>query len=155
MSRMTLKELGDKYLELGGQKVEISGWVRTIRDSKNFAFVELNDGSRFKTTQVIADITIADYKTLVSQNVGAAISVIGEVVLTPENKQPFEIKAESFTLEATSTPTYPLQKKRHSIEFLREIGHLRPRTNLMLATFKIRSVEIGRASCRERVFGLV
>ena len=68
MSRMTLKELGDKYLELGGQKVEISGWVRTIRDSKNFAFVELNDGSRFKTTQVIADSTIADYKTLVSRS---------------------------------------------------------------------------------------
>lgn len=140
MARMTLKDLGDKYSELGGQKVQISGWVRTIRDSKNFAFVELNDGSRFKTTQVIADSDIENYKTLVSLNVGAAISVTGVVVLTPENKQPFEIKAESLEVEATSTPTYPLQKKRHSIEFLREIGHLRPRTNLMLATFKIRSV---------------
>ena len=119
MARMTLKDLGDKYSELGGQKVQISGWVRTIRDSKNFAFVELNDGSRFKTTQVIADSDIENYKTLVSLNVGAAISVTGIVVLTPENKQPFEIKAESFEVEATSTPTYPLQKKRHSIEFLR------------------------------------
>ena len=140
MARMTLKELGERYKDLGGQKVEISGWVRTIRDSKNFAFIELNDGSRFKTTQIVADSDITDYKALVSQNVGAGISVVGTVVLTPENKQPFEIKAESFVVEATSTPTYPLQKKRHSIEFLREIGHLRPRTNLMLATFKIRSV---------------
>ena len=140
MSRITLKELGERYTELGGQKVQISGWVRTIRDSKNFAFIELNDGTRFKTTQVIADSDIKDYKTLVSQNVGAGISVVGTVILTPENKQPFEIKAESFVIEATSTPNYPLQKKRHSIEFLREIGHIRPRTNLLLATFKVRSV---------------
>ena len=80
MVRMTLKELGERFSELGGKQVEISGWVRTIRDSKNFAFVELNDGSRFKTTQVIADSDIENYKTLVSQNVGAAISVVGTVV---------------------------------------------------------------------------
>ena len=83
MARMTLKELGERYKDLGGQKVEISGWVRTIRDSKNFAFIELNDGSRFKTTQIVADSDITDYKALVSQNVGAGISVVGTVVLTP------------------------------------------------------------------------
>lgn len=140
MSRITLKELSERFEELGGQTVEVCGWVRTIRDSKNFAFVELNDGSRFKNTQVIADATMDNYSELVSQNVGAGISVTGTLVLTPENKQPYEIKAESFAVEGASSPAYPLQKKRHSVEFLREIGHLRPRTNLFLATFRVRSV---------------
>ncbi len=114
--------------------------VRTIRDSKNFAFIELNDGSNFKSTQVVLDASIDDYKKIVSQNVGAGLSVIGEVVVTPQNKQPYEIKAESVAVEATSTPDYPLQKKRHSLEFLREIAHLRPRTNTFLAVFRVRSV---------------
>lgn len=140
MARLTLKDLSEKYNELGGKTITVSGWVKTIRDSKNFAFVELNDGSRFKNTQVVADSVMENYSELVSQNVGAGITVTGTLVLTPENKQPYEVKADSFILEAPSTPTYPLQKKRHTVEFLREIGHLRPRTNLFLATFRVRSV---------------
>lgn len=140
MSRITLKDLGAKYTQLDGQTVQICGWVRTIRDSKNFAFVELNDGTRFKSVQVVADATMDNYNELVSQNVGAGITVYGKVVVTPNMQQPFEIHAESFVVEGSSSPSYPLQKKRHSVEFLREIGHLRPRTNLFLATFRVRSV---------------
>ena len=140
MARIELKILGDSYESLADQKVEICGWVKTIRDSKNFAFIELNDGTRFKNTQIVADSSIEGYDLLVSQNVGAGLTVIGTVIVTPDMKQPFEIRAESFVVEGTSTPDYPLQKKRHSVEFLREIGHLRPRTNLFLATFRIRSV---------------
>lgn len=140
MARIELKQLGNSYESLANQTVEISGWVKTIRDSKNFAFIELNDGSRFKNTQIVADATVEGYNLLVSQNVGAGLSIVGTVIVTPDMKQPFEIRAISFVVEGTSTSDYPLQKKRHSVEFLREIGHLRPRTNLFLATFRIRSV---------------
>lgn len=140
MGRTTLRELNVSFNDLGGKKVEVCGWVRTIRDSKNFAFVELNDGTFFRNTQIVADSALENYSELVSQNVGSAIRVIGEVVLTPNMKQPFEIHAVKVSIEASSTPAYPLQKKRHSVEFLREIAHLRPRTNLFLAAFKVRSV---------------
>lgn len=140
MGRTTLRELNVSFNDLGGKKVEVCGWVRTIRDSKNFAFVELNDGTFFRNTQIVADSALENYSELVSQNVGSAIRVIGEVVLTPNMKQPFEIHALNVSIEASSTPAYPLQKKRHSVEFLREIAHLRPRTNLFLAAFKVRSV---------------
>lgn len=140
MGRTTLRELNVSFNDLGGKKVEVCGWVRTIRDSKNFAFVELNDGTFFRNTQIVADSALENYSELVSQNVGSAIRVIGEVVLTPTMKQPFEIHAVNVSIEASSTPAYPLQKKRHSVEFLREIAHLRPRTNLFLAAFKVRSV---------------
>lgn len=140
MGRTTLRELNVSFNDLGGKKVEVCGWVRTIRDSKNFAFVELNDGTFFRNTQIVADSALENYSELVSQNVGSAIRVIGEVVLTPNMKQPFEIHAVNVSIEASSTPAYPLQKKRHSVEFLREIAHLRPRTNLFLAAFKVRSV---------------
>lgn len=140
MGRTTLRELNVSFNDLGGKNVEVCGWVRTIRDSKNFAFVELNDGTFFRNTQIVADSALENYSELVSQNVGSAIRVIGEVVLTPNMKQPFEIHAVNVSIEASSTPAYPLQKKRHSVEFLREIAHLRPRTNLFLAAFKVRSV---------------
>lgn len=140
MGRTTLRELNASFNDLGGKNVEVCGWVRTIRDSKNFAFVELNDGTFFRNTQIVADSALENYSELVSQNVGSAIRVIGEVVLTPNMKQPFEIHAVKVSIEASSTPAYPLQKKRHSVEFLREIAHLRPRTNLFLAAFKVRSV---------------
>ena len=87
MEKLSLKELNSRYEELGGQQVEVYGWVRTIRDSKNFAFIELHDGTYFKTTQIVLDATFADYKNIVSQNVGAGLKVIGEVVVTPEMKQ--------------------------------------------------------------------
>jgi len=140
MEKLSLKELNSRYSELGGQQVEVYGWVRTIRDSKNFAFIELHDGTYFKTTQIVLDATFADYKNIVSQNVGAGLKVVGEVVVTPEMKQPFEIHATEITVEATSTPDYPLQKKRHTLEYLREIAHLRPRANTFQAVFRVRSV---------------
>ncbi|MBR6738272.1 MAG: asparagine--tRNA ligase, partial [Oscillospiraceae bacterium] len=124
----------------GGQSVTVGGWAKTIRDMKTFGFIELNDGSCFKNLQVVMDAnTLANYKEIASQNVGAALVVRGTVVLTPEAKQPLEIKADEITVEGPSTPDYPLQKKRHSVEFLRTIQHLRPRTNLFNATFRVRS----------------
>ncbi|MEG1963864.1 MAG: asparagine--tRNA ligase, partial [Clostridia bacterium] len=114
--------------------------VRTIRDSKNFAFIELNDGTSFKSTQVVFDTNLENFKDIIKQNVGAGLQIEGKVVLTPQMQQPFEIHASAISVEATSSPNYPLQKKRHSIEFLREIAHLRPRTNTFLAVFKVRSI---------------
>ncbi len=127
--------------QLGGRTVTVGGWVRTIRDMKTFGFIELNDGSCFKNLQVVMEAgTLANYKDIAAQNVGAALIVTGTVVLTPEAKQPLELKAASIEVEGTSTPDYPLQKKRHSVEFLRTIQHLRPRTNLFSAVFRVRSV---------------
>jgi asparaginyl-tRNA synthetase len=140
MSRITLKQLAIDFEKYADKQVNVSGWVRTIRDSKNFAFIELNDGTFFKSTQIIADSCLDNYKNVVSQNVGAGISVQGTVVVTPGMKQPYEIKAEKITVEATSTPSYPLQKKRHTMEYLREIAHLRPRANTFQAVFRVRSV---------------
>ena len=126
---------------LSGQTVTVGGWARTIRDMKNFGFIELNDGSCFKNLQVVMEAgTLENYKEIASQNVGAALIVTGTVVLTPEAKQPLELKATAIEVEGTSSPDYPLQKKRHSVEFLRTIQHLRPRTNLFSAAFRVRSV---------------
>lgn len=127
--------------ELGGKEVTVAGWVRTIRDMKNFGFIELNDGSCFKSVQVVFENGVIDnYADIARQNVGASLIVTGTVVLTPEAKQPLEIKAAEITVEGSSTPDYPLQKKRHTVEFLRTIAHLRPRTNLFSAAFRVRSV---------------
>ena len=123
------------------QDVIVCGWVRTIRDSKSFGFAEINDGSFFKNTQIVLEESVLDnYKEITSLNVGASIIVEGQVVLTPENKQPFEIKAKKVSVEGASTSDYPLQKKRHSAEFLRTIAHLRPRANTYNAVFRVRSV---------------
>ena len=125
----------------GGQTMTVCGWARTIRDMKNFGFIELNDGSCFKSLQVVLERgKLENYDDIARQNVGAAFIVHGELVLTPDAKQPFELKADSVTVEGVSAPDYPLQKKRHSVEFLRTIQHLRPRTNLFSATFRVRSV---------------
>ena len=125
---------------LGGQSMTVCGWVRTVRDMKNFGFIELNDGSCFKSLQVVFErSSLNNYEEIAKQNVGAALIVHGTLVLTPEAKQPFELKADEITVEGASTPDYPLQKKRHSVEFLRTIQHLRPRTNLFSATFRVRS----------------
>ena len=126
---------------LSGKEVTVGGWARTIRDMKNFGFVELNDGSCFKNLQIVMEAeTLTNYAEIASQNVGAALIVTGAVVLTPGAKQPLELKASKIEVEGVSTPDYPLQKKRHSVEFLRTIQHLRPRTNLFSATFRVRSV---------------
>ena len=125
---------------LAGQTVTVGGWARTIRDMKNFAFIELNDGSCLKNLQVVMESgALENYKDIAAQNVGAALIVTGTVVLTPGAKQPLELKAAKISVEGASTPDYPLQKKRHSVEFLRTIQHLRPRTNLFSAAFRVRS----------------
>ena len=141
MDRMKIAALFADSERLGGKEVVVGGWARTSRDMKGLGCVELNDGSCFKNLQVVMEAgTLANYAEIASQNVGAALIVTGTVVLTPEAKQPLELKATSIEVEGTSTPDYPLQKKRHSVEFLRTIQHLRPRTNLFSATFRVRSV---------------
>ena len=125
----------------GGQTLTVCGWARTIRDMKNFGFIELNDGSFFKNIQIVFEAErLKNYEEISKQNVGAALIIKGLLVETPEAKQPFEVKATQIDVEGTSTPDYPLQKKRHSVEFLREIAYLRPRTNLFSATFRVRSL---------------
>ena len=141
MERMKIAALFADQEQLDGKEVTVCGWARTIRDMKTFGFIELNDGSCFKNLQVVMSADeLNNYKEIAGQNVGAALIVRGAVVLTPEAKQPLEIKASSIEVEGKSTPDYPLQKKRHSVEFLRTIQHLRPRTNLFSATFRVRSV---------------
>ncbi len=125
----------------GGKEVTVSGWVRTVRSSKNFGFIELNDGSFFSSVQIVIEAEKLDnYTELSKLNVGAAITVTGILELTPQAKQPFEIKAGEVTIDGSSTPDYPLQKKRHSFEYLRTIAHLRPRTNTFAAVFRVRSM---------------
>ena len=141
MERTKIAQIFADQERFGGREVTVSGWARTIRDMKTFGFIELNDGSCFKNLQVVMDAnSLANYKEIAGQNVGAALTVTGAVVLTPEAKQPLEIKAASIAVEGPSTPDYPLQKKRHTVEYLRTIQHLRPRTNLLSATFRVRSV---------------
>lgn len=140
MERMRIAAIFADQESLGGKDVTVCGWARTIRDMKTFGFIELNDGSCFKNLQVVMSAEELDnYKDIAAQNVGAALIVKGTVVLTPDAKQPLEVKAHSIAVEGKSTPDYPLQKKRHSVEFLRTIQHLRPRTNLFSATFRVRS----------------
>ena len=141
MERTKIAQIFADQEAFGGKEVAVSGWARTIRDMKTFGFIELNDGSCFKNLQVVMDAAaLENYKEIAGQNVGAALSVTGTVVLTPEAKQPLEIKAAAISVEGASTPDYPLQKKRHSVEYLRTIQHLRPRTNLFSAAFRVRSV---------------
>ena len=140
MKRLELKKVFKNSGEYAGKTVYVCGWARTIRDSKSFGFIELNDGSYFKNCQVVfAREKVENYDEIARQNVGACLAVTGTLVLTPENKQPFEISAIKAEVLGTSTPDYPLQKKRHTLEFLRSIPHLRPRTNTFNAVFKIRS----------------
>ena len=140
MKRQLIKEIYQSPESFGGKSVTLGGWVRNLRDSKAFGFIDLNDGSYFKSIQVVFEReNIANYDEIASQNVGAALVVTGIVALTPGAKQPFELKATEIAVEGTSTPDYPLQPKRHSVEFLREQAYLRPRTNLFSAVFRVRS----------------
>ncbi len=141
MSRMEISRLYADFDSLSESEIAVSGWVRTIRDSKSIGFLELNDGSCLKGLQVVLEeANLPDYKELVKINVGAAVTVRGKLVLTPNMKQPFELHAAEVVLEGASTPDYPLQKKRHSMEYLRTIAHLRPRTNTFNALYRVRSV---------------
>lgn len=140
MERCELCNLLRGFENFDGKEVTVSGWARTVRDSKTIGFIELNDGSSFKCVQIVfEDGKVDNFKEIAKLNVGSAVTVTGTVVLTPEMRQPFEIHAKEITVEGLSTPDYPLQKKRHSVEFLRSIAHLRPRTNLFNAVFRVRS----------------
>lgn len=139
--KTTVKEIFAKPNNFADKEVSISGWVRTLRSSNVFGFIEINDGTFFKNIQVVFESeNLENYKEIASMNVGAALNIDGILVLTPEAKQPFEIKATQISIEGTSTPDYPLQKKRHSLEYLRTIAHLRPRTNTFSAVFRVRSL---------------
>ena len=118
----------------------MGGWVRSVRDSKTFGFIVLNDGTFFETLQIVYHDNMENFAEVSKLNVGSAIVVTGELVATPNAKQPFEIQAESVAIEGLSTPDYPLQKKRHTLEYLRTITHLRPRTNTFQAVFRVRSL---------------
>lgn len=141
MKRTEIKQILSSPEAFTDKELTVCGWVRTIRNSKNIAFMQINDGSAFSGLQVILESEkLPEFEEIASQNVGAAVCVKGNLVLTPEMKQPCELHAVSVTVEGTSTPDYPLQKKRHSLEFLRTIQHLRPRTNTFAAAFRVRSV---------------
>ena len=140
MELTTVKELfkeREKYLD---REVHVGGWIRSIRDSKAFGFIVLNDGTCFDTLQIVYHDTMDNFAEVSRLNVGAAIIVKGTLVATPQAKQPFEIQAEEVTVEGPSGADYPLQKKRHSFEYLRTISHLRPRTNTFQAVFRVRSL---------------
>ena len=123
-----------------GAQITVSGWVRTVRDSKAFAFISLNDGSFFKPLQIVLDESVPDFREMVKVTLGSAIEVEGVLRLTPDMPQPFELKAVKMTVVGMADPGYPLQKKRHTVEYLRTQAHLRPRTNLFSAVFRVRSV---------------
>lgn len=139
--KMTLvKEIFKDPSKFAEKEIKLAGWVRTIRASRSFGFIELNDGSFFKNIQIVYEEDLHNFKDISRFNVGSSIRVLGKLVLTPQAKQPFELKASKVELEGGSSPDYPLQKKRHSFEFLREIAHLRPRSNTFLAVFRVRSL---------------
>ena len=140
MKRDLIKDIYADKEAFGGKTVTLGGWVRNLRDSKAFGFIDLNDGSCFGSIQVVFEREkINNYDEIAGQNVGASLIVTGVIELTPEAKQPFELKATKVEVEGTSTPDYPLQPKRHTVEFLREQAYLRPRTNLFSAVFSVRS----------------
>ncbi len=139
METVTIKELHsnkDKYIN---KKILVMGWVRTVRTSKAFGFIELNDGTFFSNLQVVFDENLANFQEISRLGAGSAIIAAGQLVESPGAKQPFELKAESIEIQGLAAPDYPLQKKRHTFEFLRTIAHLRPRTNTFFAVFRVRS----------------
>ena len=137
---MTIREVYKNSEQFLNKEVKLGGWIRSIRGSKHFGFLVLHDGTFFKPIQVVYEEKLANFQEISKMNVGAAVIVEGILVPTPQAKQPFEIQATSVTLEGASAPDYPLQKKRHSLEYLRTISHLRPRTNTFQAVFRIRSM---------------
>ena len=137
---VTVKELfkeTEKYID---RTISVGGWVRSIRDSKTFGFMIVHDGTFFETLQVVFHDQMENFDEVAHLNVGTAVIVTGKLVATPQAKQPFEIQADTVAVEGASTPDYPMQKKRHSMEFLRTVPHLRPRTNTFQATFRVRSL---------------
>lgn len=140
MENVLIRKLYRETDSYAGKSVKISGWIRTIRASSAFGFIEINDGSFFKNVQVVFENTLDNFKEISKLPISSSISVEGEMVLTPDAKQPFEIRASKVTLEGRSNSDYPLQKKKHSLEYLRTIAHLRPRSNTFSAVFRVRSL---------------
>ena len=140
MENIAIKQIFRDNKTYMNKTIRVCGWVRTIRDSKAFGFIELNDGSFFKNLQVVFEDKLDNFKEIAKLPVGSSVIVDGELLETPGAKQPFEMKASVISIEGLSTPDYPLQKKRHSFEFLRTIAHLRPRTNAFSAVFRVRSL---------------
>jgi asparaginyl-tRNA synthetase len=140
MKLTTVKEIYRSREQFIGKEIKLGGWVRSIRDSKTFGFIVVNDGTFFETIQVVFHDSMENFADICKLNVGAAIIVEGTLVATPEAKQPFEVQAKAVAIEGVSAADYPLQKKRHTLEYLRTISHLRPRTNTFQAVFRIRSL---------------
>ena len=141
MKDIQLRELHRNTAEYADKQIVVRGWVRTNRSSNKFGFIELNDGTFFKSVQVVYEADkIDNFDAIAKAPISSALMVEGTLVLTPDAKQPFEIKADKVVMEADSAPDYPLQKKRHSMEFMREIAHLRPRSNTFSAVFRVRSL---------------
>ena len=140
MNNILIKELYRNSEKYYSKKIQISGWVKTVRDSKTFGFIEVNDGSFFKNLQIVFDNSLENFEEICKLTISSSIMVKGILVKTENAKQPFEIKAEEVKVIATSVPEYPLQKKRHTMEYLRTISHLGPRTNTFNAVFRVRSV---------------
>ncbi|MBQ6197514.1 MAG: asparagine--tRNA ligase [Lachnospiraceae bacterium] len=149
-----LRELFRDPAKFDGQSLTVCGWTRNRRNSKTFGFIMLNDGTFFESVQIVYDDKLENFDEIQHINIGTSLVVKGKVILTPDAKQAFEIHAESITIEGASTPDYPLQPKAHSVEFLRTIPHLRPRTNLFSAVFRIRSLAAHAIHCffQERGF---
>ena len=140
MADLVIKDLYEKTLDYANKTVILEGWVKTVRDSKTFGFIELNDGSSFKNVQIVFNDKLSNFDEIAKLTISSSIKVVGTLVITENAKQPFEIQAESIEVENLCPTDYPLQKKRHSFEYLRTIAHLRPRTNTFNAIFRIRSV---------------
>ena len=140
MDLVSVRELYRDAPSYAGKTVRVGGWVRSVRAGKQFGFIVLSDGTFFSPVQVVYHDTLENFQAVSKTNVGAALIVEGELVLTPEAKQPFEIQAAAVTVEGPSAPDYPLQKKRHTLEYLRTMTHLRPRTNTFQAVFRVRSL---------------
>ncbi|MGM0396710.1 MAG: asparagine--tRNA ligase [Bacillota bacterium] len=140
MMKLSVKDIFRNPQDHMGKKVRLEGWIRTSRASKAFGFIELNDGSFFKNIQIVYDDTLTNFKEVEKLPIYSAIVIEGTLVETPGSKQPFEIKAEGIAVEGLSTSDYPIQKKRHTLEYLRTIAHLRPRTNIYSAVFRVRSI---------------
>ena len=139
MDKLTIKDLYKNTQNYIGNTITIEGWIKTLRDSKNFGFIEINDGSFFKNVQVVFDDNLSNFNDICKLSISSSVKVTGDFVKTDAAKQPFEIKATSIDVYDISDADYPLQKKRHSFEYLRTIAHLRPRTNTFNAVFRVRS----------------
>ena len=137
---VSVRSLFKETEKFAGQTIKVGGWVRNLRASKNFGFINLSDGTFFSQVQIVYGAELPNFTEISKLNIGAAVIVTGTLVLTPDAKQPFEVQAAEIAVEGPSTPDFPIQPKRHSMEFLRTVSHLRPRTNTFQAVFRVRSV---------------